>query len=373
MENTLSNSSYPKIWLSPPHLSGHEQLFINEAIASNWVAPVGPQITLFEKQLCEFTGAPYAVALNSGTSAIHLAIKCLEIKPGQIIFCSTFSFVATANPIVYENAIPYFIESEEETWNMCPIALENAIQKAIANKYDLGAIIVVHLYGNPAKMDEIKTVAQKYNLPVIEDAAEALGSTYQNQPCGTLTDLGIISFNGNKIITTSGGGSLLTQYQRFATKALYLATQAKENTLHYEHHQTGYNYRISNIAAAIGCGQMQVIHDRVKQRRLNFTTYQNITFQPETPNGFSNRWLTCILFENQIIREKVEKALLNHHIECRPLWKPLHSQPIFKNALYEGNQLSEALFLRGLCLPSGSNLTLQELALISALIIKNSN
>ena len=371
MRNKLS----PKIWLSPPHMSGKEQEFVNEAFLSNWIAPVGPHITQFEKSLTEFTKSKYAVALASGTSAIHLALKCLAIKPNDIIFCSTFTFIATANPIIYENAIPYFIESEAQTWNMCPIALEKAIKKAIEKGFSLGAILIVHLYGNPAQMTKIKVIAAKYNLPIIEDAAESLGSKYQNQACGSLTEIGIISFNGNKIITTSGGGALLTNNEAFAHKTTYLATQAKEDTLHYEHKTIGYNYRMSNVSAAIGCGQMTVIEEYVAKRRGNFELYKNllksknITFQTEDANSFSNRWLTTVIFENDVIKDKVQDALLSQNIECRPLWKPLHTQPVFENCLYEGDNFSVELFKKGLCLPSGSNLETSDIEMIVEVIL----
>jgi dTDP-4-amino-4,6-dideoxygalactose transaminase len=291
----LRNNKSSKIWLSPPHKSGYEQDFLNEALESNYIAPIGPFIEKFENSLKSYTNSSFAVALNSGTSAIHLALKCIGIKPNDTVFCSTFTFIATANPILYENAIPYFIESEKETWNMCPIFLEKAILKTIAKKQKPAAIILVHLYGNPAKFNEIKSIALKYNIPIIEDAAEALGSTYNNIPCGSLSDLGIISFNGNKIITTSGGGALLTSNEEYAKQVKYLSTQAKEAVLHYEHKAIGFNYRMSNIAAAIGCAQMKVISERVIQRRENFNLYKNffsntsISFQNELDLSFSNR------------------------------------------------------------------------------------
>jgi len=377
MDVALKNKAETKIWLSPPHMSGNEQRFVQEAFESNWIAPSGPHIAQFEKALTNYTQSKYAVALYSGTSAIHLALKCLNIENGDVVFCSTFTFIATANPIHYENAIPYFIESEKETWNMCPIALESAILKTKANHQKSVAIILVHLYGNPAKMDALKAVANKYNIPIIEDAAEALGSTYHGFPCGSLTEIGILSFNGNKIITTSGGGALLTDNKAFAIKSIYLSTQAKEATLHYEHKNIGYNYRMSNVAAAIGCGQMMVVDERVSQRRNNFEYYKkqfantSIQFQPEAENTRSNRWLTAVVFENKTKKENVQEALLRQNIECRPLWKPLHSQPIFNNCLYEGNHFSDVLFEKGLCLPSGSNLSEVELNYISKTVIKS--
>ena len=373
----MRNNKSSKIWLSPPHKSGYEQDFLNEALESNYIAPIGPFIEKFENSLKSYTNSLFAVALNSGTSAIHLALKCIEIKQNDVVFCSTFTFIATANPILYENAIPYFIESEKETWNMCPIFLEKAILKTIANKQKPAAIILVHLYGNPAKFNEIKPIALKYNIPIIEDAAEALGSTYNNIPCGSLSDLGIISFNGNKIITTSGGGALLTSNEEYAKQVKYLSTQAKEAVLHYEHKAIGFNYRMSNIAAAIGCAQMKVISERVIKRRENFNLYKtlfsntSISFQNELELSFSNRWLTSIILKNSTVKGKVLNELLENNIECRPLWKPLHSQPIFENCFYEGDNYSNDLFQKGLCLPSGTELTQENIELISNLVLKN--
>jgi dTDP-4-amino-4,6-dideoxygalactose transaminase len=365
------------IWLSPPHLCGKEQQFVQDAMQSNWIAPIGPYLTQFEESIATYTQSQYCVALVSGTSAIHLALKCLKVNAGEVIFCSTFTFIASANPILYENAIPYFIESEANTWNMCPKALEKAILKTIQLQLKPAAIVVVHLYGNPAQMTALIAIATQYNIPIIEDAAEALGSTYHQQACGSLTDIGIISFNGNKIITTSGGGALLTNHEQFAIQTKYLATQARAKTLHYEHTQIGYNYSMSNVVAAIGCGQMTVIDQRVAQRRANFETYSNsfknfpITFQQEAKDTFANRWLTAVVFEDKTTKNKVQEALLAQQVECRPVWKPLHTQPVFKGALYEGDGFSEKLFEKALCLPSGSNLSEKELQKIVSIVLEN--
>lgn len=375
MAGVLKNN-HP-ILLSPPHLCGKEQQLVQDAIQSNWIAPIGPYLTQFEKSIATYTHSKYCVALVSGTSAIHLALKCVDVKAGEVVFCSTFTFIASANPILYENAIPYFIESEASTWNMCPKALEKAIIKTIEKQQKPAAIILVHLYGNPANMAAIKTIAAQYNIPIIEDAAEALGSTYHQQACGSLTAIGVISFNGNKIITTSGGGALLTHHEAFAIKTKYLATQAREKTLHYEHTQIGYNYRMSNVVAAIGCGQMTVIDERVAQRRANFETYKHsfkdypITFQQEMQDTFTNRWLTAVVFKDQHSKNKVQEALIAQQVECRPVWKPLHTQPVFKEALYEGDGFSAQLFEKALCLPSGSNLTENEIQKITNIVVDN--
>ena len=362
----------PKIWLSSPHMGGKEQAFVKEAFETNWVAPLGPNVDGLEQDLISFTGSKNSAALSSGTSAIHLALIILGVKHGDYVLCQSFTFSATANPILYQGAIPVFIDSEKDTWNMSPELLEEAIMDLASKNIKPKAIIPVHLYGVPAKMSEINAIAEKYDIGIIEDAAEALGSTINDKACGTFGTLGALSFNGNKIITTSGGGALLSDNESYVKEARFLATQARDSAPHYQHSKIGYNYRMSNIAAGIGRGQMQVLNERISQRRNNFFHYKNsfkdlkgITFLDELPGYFANRWLTCILVDPNltggITRENIRLALEKENIECRPLWKPMHLQPIFMDYMFYGNGVSEELFNYGLCLPSGSNLTKVEL------------
>lgn len=371
-----------KIWLSSPHMGGNEEFYVKQAFDTNWVAPLGPNVDGMESDLVNYTGAKYAAALSSGTSAIHLALIMLGVQNNDYVLCQSFTFSASANPIVYQGGIPVFVDSEEETWNMCPIQLEKAILTCIEGGQDARgnfiqprkpkAIIPVHLYGVPAKMKEIMTIAKKYDIPVIEDAAEALGSKLDDKFCGTFGELGILSFNGNKIITTSGGGALISNNESFISKARFLATQARDQAPHYQHSNIGYNYRMSNICAGIGRGQMEVIQKRVEQRRANFEFYKSkfqningIKLLEEPSGAYSNRWLTSILvlpeFTNGVTREQIRINLDSQNIECRPLWKPMHLQPIFENAPFFGSDVSENLFTNGLCLPSGSNLTTYDL------------
>jgi dTDP-4-amino-4,6-dideoxygalactose transaminase len=361
-----------KIWLSSPHMGGKEQEFVKEAFDTNWVAPLGANVDGLEHDLVSFTGAKHAAALSSGTSAIHLALVMLGVKEGDYVLCQSFTFSASANPIVYQGGIPVFIDSENETWNMSPDFLEEAIIELIAKGKKPKAIIPVHLYGVPAKMEEIMAIAEKYDIPVIEDAAEALGSTLNGKACGTFGQLGVLSFNGNKIITTSVGGALISDSKEFIDQSRFLATQARDNAPHYQHSHIGYNYRMSNITAGIGRGQMLVLNDRVAQRRYNFEFYKKalagyagISFVAVLPGAFANRWLTCILVEpsktNGKTREDIRIALEKENIECRPLWKPMHLQPVFDDAPFYGDGTSEKLFDDGLCLPSGSNLTDEDL------------
>lgn len=323
----------PKIWLSSPHMGGKEQEFVKEAFDTNWVAPLGPNVDGLEDDLEAYTGAKHAAALSSGTSAIHLALIMLGVKAGDYVLCQSFTFSASANPIVYQGAIPVFIDSEKDTWNMSPEFLEEAILKLKTQNSKPKAIIPVHLYGLPAKMDEIMAIAKKYDIPVIEDAAEALGSTLNGKACGTFGQLGVLSFNGNKIITTSGGGALISDDENYIKQARFLATQARDNAPHYQHSHIGYNYRMSNITAGIGRGQMLVLNDRVAQRRANFEYYKKafvgyagISFVEELPGAFANRWLSCILVDatltGGVTREDIRLALEKENIECRPLWKP---------------------------------------------------
>jgi dTDP-4-amino-4,6-dideoxygalactose transaminase len=360
-----------KIWLSSPHMGDNEFLFVKEAFDTNWIAPLGPHVNNFEHDLEAFTGAKHAAALSSGTAAIHLALIMLGVVAGDEVICQSFTFSATANPIAYQGAIPVFIDSEPDTWNMSPKLLEQAITDRIAQGKKPKAIIPVHLYGMPAKMDQIMEIANRYEIPVIEDAAEALGSTINGKAAGTFGQLGVLSFNGNKIITTSGGGALISDDEDLIDKARFLATQARDAAPHYQHSQIGYNYRMSNVCAGIGRGQMMVLAERVAQRRAVYDRYvaqlsgiEGISFLPEPENYKSNRWLTTILVDssktNGITRETIRLALEKENIEARPLWKPMHLQPVFESYPSYVNGLSENLFRDGLCLPSGSNLTNQQ-------------
>ncbi|MFP7655870.1 DegT/DnrJ/EryC1/StrS family aminotransferase [Chryseobacterium proteolyticum] len=362
---------HDKIWLSPPHLSGNELEFIDDAFQKNWVTSIGNNIDEFENDVRSFLGGNIEVcALNSATSAIHLALMLLGVGNEDDVLTSTFSFVASANPIIYCNANPVFIDSEPETWNMCPVTLEEAIKDRLLQGKKIKAIIVVHLYGMPAKMDEILSIAEKYKISVIEDAAESLGSRYKGKPCGGFGQFGIISFNGNKIITTSGGGTLICHSKEDKNKAIFLSTQARDDAPHYQHSSTGYNYRMSNIIAGIGRGQMKVLNDRIQARRgiHNFYTalFKNIdgvdVFTEPNEDFYSNHWLSAITINSEKTgktREDLRLALLNDNIESRPLWKPLHLQPVFSNFPYYGGQTAENLFNSGLCLPSGSNLSIE--------------
>ena len=358
-------NSNKKIWLSPPHISENEQKYVKEAFDSNWIAPAGPHINLFEDELSKMSDGLNIAVLSSGTAAIHLALVLLGVKRNDFVICSSFTFSASVNPIIYQGAHPIFIDSEEDTWNMDPILLEEAIIEKISQNNKPKAIILVHLYGYPAKLDEIIDIAKKYKIPVIEDAAEAIGSTYKDRPLGTFGDIGIYSFNGNKIITTSSGGALLSKDNNIIEKARFLSTQARDDYPHYEHSEIGYNYRMSNVCAAIGIGQLEVLKDRVKRRRYihdyykeNLSSLKEIHFLEDLPGFYSNRWLTTIvLSKNSVInREDIRLSLLKENIESRPLWKPMHLQPIFKKYQAYVTGIGEDLFNRGLCLPSGSNM-----------------
>jgi dTDP-4-amino-4,6-dideoxygalactose transaminase len=364
-----------KIWLSSPHIGNNELQYVNEAFESNWIAPLGPHVNAFEVGLQVQTKTHHAAALSSGTSAIHLALILLGVKSGDTVFCQSITFSASANPIAYQGANPVFIDSESETWNMDPQLLKTALLEAKRKGQLPKAIIPVHLYGMPAKMYEIISVAKEFNVPVIEDAAEALGSKINNKPCGSYGEFGVLSFNGNKIITTSGGGALLSNNAEIIEKARFLATQARDSAPHYQHSHIGYNYRMSNVLAGIGRGQLEVLNDRVEARRSNYNRYVsyfsnlnengfNIKFQEEPDGYYSNRWLTCILVDpklnNGLTREIIRLSLDEENIESRPLWKPMHQQPIFANCKSYINGVSDKLFDEGLCLPSGSNLTDEE-------------
>ncbi|WP_373781675.1 aminotransferase class I/II-fold pyridoxal phosphate-dependent enzyme [Kaistella sp.] len=358
-----------KIWLSSPHMGGTELNYINEAFKENWVAPLGPNVNNFENDIKDYLDHNVEVAaLSAGTAALHLALIILGVKRDDQVICQTFTFSASANPILYVGAEPVFIDSEKETWNMCPKALEQAIEAGMKQGKKPKAIIVVHLYGMPAKMQEILEIANRFEIPLIEDAAEALGSTYKDQKCGTFGEMSILSFNGNKIITTSGGGALVCNTKEEKEKAVFLSTQARDQAPHYQHSEVGYNYRMSNISAGIGRGQMEVLDDRVTARRNNNHFYQEVfkefpgvnVFVEPNADYFSNHWLSAVEINPDIAgfnREDLRLAFEKENIESRPLWKPMHLQPVFVNSSYYGGTVAEKLFDNGLCLPSGSSLT----------------
>jgi dTDP-4-amino-4,6-dideoxygalactose transaminase len=371
-----------RIWLSSPHMGGSELHYIQEAFDTNWIAPVGSNITGFEQALETYLGSQHVAALNSGTAAIHLGLILLGVQPGDIVVCQSMTFSASANPILYQGATPVFIDSESDTWNLCPIALEEAIVDSIAKGKKPKAIIAVHLYGNPYKIDEIRDVADKYSIPILEDSAEALGSSYKGQKCGTFGDVAVFSFNGSKIITTSGGGAIVTPSEKMKDRAIFLATQARDEAPHYQHSEIGYNYRMSNICAGIGRGQMEVLEDCIGLRRQMHAFYVGLfkgiegvtVFNVPNANYFSNHWLSAILVNpletDGISRETLRLALEAANIESRPLWKPMHLQPIFCKYPYYGSTISETLFNNGLCLPSGSNLSEADLERIQSVVIK---
>ncbi|MGH2077612.1 DegT/DnrJ/EryC1/StrS family aminotransferase [Aerococcus urinaeequi] len=366
---------HERILLASPHMSdeGYEQEYINEAFDTNWIAPLGPNVTGFEEELAEMVGIGHATALSSGTAAIHLALKAVGVGQGDIVFCQTLTFSATVNPIIYEGAQPVFIDSEPGSWNMDPKLLEQAFEK-----YTPKAVLVVHLYGLSAKIDEIKAICEKHNVPLIEDAAESLGTIYKNQWTGTFGDYGIFSFNGNKIITTSGGGMLISNNKEGIDKAQFWATQAREPEVHYQHEDIGYNYRMSNIVAGIGRGQLKVLEERVQQKRHIFETYkeglkdiEEISFISEMDDERANYWLSAILIESDIVTTKmIYDALADNNIESRPIWKPMHLQPVFEEYDSVGGEVSEEYFGKGLCLPSDTKMTDGQLELVVQIIKK---
>ncbi|MFN4764390.1 DegT/DnrJ/EryC1/StrS family aminotransferase [Gillisia sp. Q332] len=374
-----------KIWLSSPHMGGTEINYIHEAFEKNWIAPLGPNVNAFEEDIQKYLfsnsspvgggweGASGEVAaLSSGTAALHLALILLDVKPGDEVLCQSMTFAASANPIAYLGAIPVFIDSEKDTFNLCPNHLEEAIKDRISKGKTPKAIIAVHLYGMPYKVEEIQELARKYNIPVIEDSAEALGSSYKGQKCGTFGDFGVLSFNGNKIITTSGGGALVSPTEEKKQKAVFLATQARDNAPHYQHSEIGYNYRLSNISAGIGRGQMEILDKHVALRRKMHEFYKNLfesvngvdVFSEPSEDYFSNHWLSVISMDssktNGVSREDLRLCLEKENIESRPLWKPMHLQPVFEKMPFYGSGVAEELFENGLCLPSGSNLSDEE-------------
>ena len=353
-----------RIYLSSPTMHGEEQQFVKEAFDTNWVAPLGPNVTAFEKEVAEHVGIPYASALSAGTAAIHLALKILNIQPGDIVFSTDLTFAATCNPITYEKAIPVFIDSEKDTWNMSPKALKKAFEKYPNPK----AVVIAHLYGTPAKMDELMAICKEHQVPVIEDAAEALGSTYKGQHAGTLGDIGIYSFNGNKIITTSGGGMLVSRKEEDVKMATFLATQARDAARHYQHSKIGYNYRMSNIVAGVGRGQLLHLDEHVALKKAIYQRYKEaffditaITMNPMNPDGSANNWLSCMTIEEgcNVTPNQIMDALEAENIESRPIWKPMHLQPVFADCDFftaEGEEndksVGEDIFNRGICLPS---------------------
>lgn len=359
------------ILLSTPHMGDRELEFVKEAFDTNWIAPVGPHIDAFEQEFCQVIGASHAAAVSSGTAAIHLALRLVGIQPGDEVFCSTLTFAATANPITYLGAKPVFIDCDRISWNMNPGLLWGSLQRRARMGKLPKAVVVVHLYGQSADIDPILEACNQYEIPLIEDAAESLGATYKGRSPGTFGRIGIYSFNGNKIITTSGGGMLVSNDEQLVNKARFLATQARDRAPHYQHSEIGYNYRLSNVLAGIGRGQLRVLSDRVAARRRNFEIYQKaleklpgITLMPEVSFGRATRWLTCLTIDPQAFgadREQVRLALAEQQIECRPVWKPLHLQPVFADCEHVGGAVSEDLFTHGLCLPSGSNLTTDDL------------
>lgn len=373
--------SQTKIWLSSPHMGGTEQKYVQEAFDTNWVAPLGPNVTGFEQTIATYLQSDVKVAaLSSGTAALHLGLILLGVKSGDFVICQSMTFSASANPIVYLGATPVFVDSEATTWNLCPIALEEAIKDCIQKGKKPKAIIAVHLYGMPYQVDAVRGLANQYEIPILEDSAEALGSSYNNQKCGTFGDISVLSFNGNKIITTSGGGALVTHKSEWQEKAVFLATQARDAAPHYQHSEIGYNYRMSNICAGIGRGQMEVLDNHVVKRRAMHQFYQELfqplpfvkVFQEPSVDYFSNHWLSAITIDQtseKYSREGLRIALEHYQIESRPLWKPMHLQPVFQECPYYGSTVAADLFERGLCLPSGSNLTDEEKSSIKEVIV----
>jgi len=367
-----------KIYLSPPHMSGLEQAFVQDAFETNWIAPLGPHVDAFEREFCALTGAAHAAALTSGTAALHLAMILLGVGPGDEVLGSTFTFSASVNPIAYCGARPTFIDSERTSWNMDPALLRETLAKRAAAGKLPKAVVVVDLYGQAADLDAIKAACDEYGVPLVEDAAAAVGTTYKGRSAGTVGKFGAFSFNGNKIITTSGGGMLVSDDGAAIAHARKLATQARDPAVHYLHTEIGYNYRLSNVLAAIGRGQLPVVADRVARRRANYDAYvralgdvPGITFQPEAPWGRHSRWLVNILIEPMAFgadRETVRRALAAAEIDARPLWKPMHTQPVFAGCEYVGGAVADELFDKGLSLPSGSTLTDDDLARITGVI-----
>lgn len=374
----MTNGTKPKVFLSSPHLGGLEERLVHEAFATNWIAPLGPHVDAFEKELCQLVGANHGAALSSGTAAIHLALILAGVQRGDDVIVSSFTFSASVNPIRYVGANPVFIDSERSSWNMDPSLLAEALEERAKKGRLPAAVLLVHLYGQSADVDPIAAECEKYGITLIEDAAEALGSTYKGKAPGTFGKIGTYSFNGNKIITTAGGGALVSDDPAIVAHARKLSTQARDPAPHYEHSEIGYNYRLSNVLAAIGRGQLQVLEDRVRARRENFDYYHahlsdlpGLDFMPEAPYGRHTRWLNCMTLdfeESGTTPQQLRLAMEEENIEVRPLWKPMHTQPVFRSCDAYGGSVSEDLFLRGLCLPSGSNLTRYDLDRVIAVI-----
>jgi len=383
----MRSQDHDRLFLSPPHLGRHELNYVHKAIEDNWVAPAGPNLAGFEADICQATGVAHCVALSSGTAAIHLGLILLGVGPGDEVLCPSFTFVATANPIVYLGATPVFVDSEADTWNICPQRLREAIVDRLARGRKPKVLVLVHLYGMPARLPDILAIAAEFEIPILEDAAEALGSRFGGQPLGSFGTVGVFSFNGNKILTTSGGGVLVTNDSGLAQKARFLATQAKDDAPYYQHSEVGYNYRLSNILAGIGRGQMELLDERVKRRREIFTWYREhlagrpgltVALAAEVPGSQSNRWLTTILLNpaeaedglppTLITPESLRLHLETRNIESRPLWKPLHLQPLFATTPMYGGAVCENLFARGLCLPSGTAMTEADLRRVAEAI-----
>lgn len=363
-----------KIWLSSPHMSdeGYELQFIHEAFESNWIASLGENVNKFEQELAAKVGAKHAAALASGTAAIHMALKSVGVGQGDIVLCPTLTFIATVNPVIYQNAIPVFIDSNYETWNMDPNALEEALEKYGDR---VKAVIVVHLYGLSADMDRIMEICKKYNVPLIEDAAESLGTTYKGKHTGTFGDYGIFSFNGNKIITTSGGGMLVSNNEEMIKKVRFWSTQARDEAIHYQHSEIGYNYRMSNVVAGIGRGQLKVLDKRVEKKRYIFEFYKReleqldgIKLMPINDWNEPNCWLTCTTLRGHIRPLELLNALNDEHIESRPIWKPMHMQPVFEGYDFIGNHVSDDIYQNGLCLPSDTKMSDEDLERVCATI-----
>jgi dTDP-4-amino-4,6-dideoxygalactose transaminase len=371
-----------KIWLASPHMGGTEQKYVKEAFDTNWIAPLGPNVDAFEKALSKYNKVDHVAALSAGTAALHLALIMLGVEAGDEVIASSFTFAASVNPIAYQGATPILIDSETDTWNMCPKQLEIAILDRISKGTKPKAIILVHLYGMPAKLNQIMEIAARYKIPLIEDAAEAMGSKFRGKPVGSFGLMGFFSFNGNKIITTSGGGALVSNDEWFISRSRFLATQARECAPHYEHEVIGYNYRMSNVCAGIGRGQLEVVDDHINRHREIFNYYKRklsifkgITFQQEPDTDYySNYWLTCIQVNpekcGEVTRDQIRIAMEGENIECRPLWKPMHLQPVHSDKPFYGTRISDHLFDRGLCLPSGSNLSDEDLDRVIAVITK---
>lgn len=370
-----------RIYLASPHMGGEELKYINEAFETNWVAPLGPNVIEFEKEMCEYTRANAATALASGTSAIHLALKCLGVSKGDVVFCSTLTFSATANPIIYQGAEPVFIDSNYETWNMCPIALQKAFDDAVECGKMPKAIVVVNLYGQSADYDKLKAICDNYNVPIIEDAAESLGATYKDKQTGTIGEIGIYSFNGNKIITTSGGGMMISNNEEYNKKAIFWATQSREAERHYEHKELGFNYRMSNVVAGIGRGQIKVLDERISKKKEIYEVYKEgfkdidaIEMMNICDFGEPNYWLSvCSIKKDSKVRPiDIMLALEEENIESRPVWKPMHLQPFFKSYKFftsiEKGSVSEDLFNRGICLPSDTKMVDEDISKIISIV-----